>query len=207
MKQKTFTAPMQFNKQEGEEGRFVAVFATLNVKDHHGDVTTPGAFQDGQQVIIEPWNHGWNLPAGKGTIRTDDEKAWVEGKFFLDTETGRENYHTVKGLSDLAEWSYTFDILEAGQGEHEGEQVQFLRSLDVVGVSPVTRGAGIDTRTVTIKQRAAETPAADQNQAADDDGGEADAGEPAGKPSGVALLRVQIQIAEIELLEDSHAND
>lgn len=206
MKRKTFTAPMQF-KQTGEEGRFVAIFATLNVKDHHGDVTVPGAFQVGQQVIVEPWNHGWNMPAGKGTIRTDDKRAWIEGEFFLETEAGRENYATVKAMGELAEWSYTFDILEAGQGEHEGEQVQFLRRLDVVGVSPVTRGAGIGTRTVEIKQRLAETPAADQNQAADDDGGEADAGDPAGKPSGAALLRVQIEIAEIELLEESHVND
>ncbi len=155
MRHKIFRAPfiLKQDEKDSERGEFMAVFSTLNVIDHDGDVTEPGAFKDGQQVIIEPWNHAWNLPAGKGIIQSDDEKAWVEGEFFLDTEAGRENYRTVKNLGSLAEWSYTFDVLEQGSGDFENEQVNFLRSLDVVGVSPVTRGAGIETETVGIKQR------------------------------------------------------
>jgi len=150
MKRKTFKAPMRL-KQEDDAGGFMAVFSTLNVIDLDGDVTVPGAFDD-QPVIVEPWNHSWNLPAGKGIIKSDEEKAWVEGEFFLDTEAGRENHQTVKNLGELAEWSYTFDVLEEGKGDFNGETVNFLRKLDVVGVSPVTRGAGIDTRTIVIKR-------------------------------------------------------
>lgn len=149
MKRKIFTAPLEL-KQDGEPGEFRAVFATLNVMDLDEDVTPPGAFSE-QPVIVEPWNHQWTLPAGKGVVKADDKEAWIEGRFFLDTDVGQENYQTVKNLGDLAEWSYTFDILEADSGVFEGNQVRFLRRMDVVGVSPVSRGAGIDTRTVAIK--------------------------------------------------------
>ncbi len=195
MRHKIFRAPFKF-KQDGddsERGEFTAVFSTFNVIDHDDDVTEPGAFKDGQPVIIEPWNHSWNLPAGKGVIQSDDEKAWVEGEFFLDTEVGRENYLAVKNLGDLAEWSYTFDIIESGWGEQEERQVQFLRELDVVGVSPVTRGAGIGTETIDIKG---------QGSDADSSDGEGEAGHKkngSGKPSGVGLEVIKAQIDIIEL--------
>ena len=158
MGQKVYRGPIELKNGE-VEGAFTAVFATLNVIDLHGDVTEPGAFNDGQEVVIEPWNHSWTLPAGKGTIQSDDREAWIDGRFFLDTQAGQENYRTVKNLGPLAEWSYSFDILESGEGEFENQRVRFLRQLDVVGVGPVTRGAGIDTRTVDIKQREIEDQA------------------------------------------------
>lgn len=176
MERKIFKAPLVLKAEGdgGEAGQFTAVFSTFNVIDHHGDVTVPGAFKE-QSVVVEPWNHGWTLPAGKGVVKSDGEKAWVEGQFFMDTEVGREHYATVKGLGEMGEWSYTFDIEEAGQGDFEGQQVQFLRKLDVVGVGPVTRGAGI-TRTVTIKKK-------DSAQGEGEDGGGTD-GTGAVKPSG-----------------------
>lgn len=151
-KQKVFTAPLELKADgEGQEtGEFRAVFATLNVVDHDSDVTIPGAFKE-QETLVEPWNHGWDLPAGKGIVKANDKEAWIEGQFFLDTEVGRENYRTVKNLGPLAEWSYTFYIIKSGEGIYEGDEVRFLQEMDVVGVSPVTRGAGIDTRTEAIK--------------------------------------------------------
>lgn len=196
MKQKIFRAPIELKAEgEGGPGEFMAVFATLNVKDLHNDVTTPGAF-DEQPVVIEPWNHSYTLPAGKGVIRADDDRAWVEGNFFLDTEAGRENYQTVKNLGGLAEWSYTFDILKADQGEFEGQQVRFLRKMDVVGVGPVTRGAGIDTRTIAIKsadEKTTEIEAVD-NDASDE--GQTGDGEPSGP--GVRVILAEIEIINLE---------
>jgi hypothetical protein len=129
MNTKTFTAPIQFKAQgeaDTETGEFEATFATLRVKDHHGDVTLPGAFTNGQAVIVEGWNHDYSIPAGAGVIHADEERAWVEGRFFLDTQAGRENYRTVKNLGN-AEWSYTFDILQGEPGEWNGEQVRLLK--------------------------------------------------------------------------------
>jgi HK97 family phage prohead protease len=136
------------------EGAFVATFARLNVIDRDGDVTVPGAFKSGQRVKIAQWGHNWGaLPVGDGVIAADDEKAWVDGQFFLDTAAGRDTYTTVKRLADLQEWSYGFDIKDQSFGEFDGQDVRFLRSLDVFEVSPVMVGAGIGTRTDAIKSR------------------------------------------------------
>ena len=153
MERKTFRGKLTLKAAEdGGEGEFTAVFATLGVKDLDGDVTIPGAFQEGQEVRIARWGHNWgDLPVGKGTIHADEKEAWVEGQFFMDTQGGQEHYKTVKALGDLQEWSYGFDILEDEPGEVNGEPVRFLKSLDVFEVSPVLLGAGIDTRTEAIK--------------------------------------------------------
>lgn len=135
-------------------GEFSAVFSTFDTIDHDGDVTLQGAFTEGESVRISAYGHeSWMgaLPVGRGAIRTTDREAIVDGKFFLDTTSGRDTYEVVKGLGDLQEWSYGFDILERSQGEFEGTQVQFLRSLKVHEVSPVLLGAGIGTRTLAVK--------------------------------------------------------
>jgi hypothetical protein len=150
METKVFRAPIQI-KADGEQGEFSAVFATLGVVDLDDDVTIPGAFGS-QRVLIEPWNHNLQAPPiGKGTITEDGNQALVSARFFLDTEAGREHYAVVKALEDMQEWSYSFRIVEADVGMFEGQQVRFLRRLEVIGVSPVTQGAGIATHTVAIK--------------------------------------------------------
>lgn len=151
-KNKVFSSPIQLKDDSDTSGEFKAVFSTLNVVDHDKDVTLPGAFKDGQPVRISYWGHRWqDLPVGRGVVHSDDKEAWVDGKFFLDTEGGTETYKTVKNLGDLQQWSYGFDILEAHSGKFGDEDVQFLSSLEVYEVSPVLLGAGIDTRTTDIK--------------------------------------------------------
>jgi len=181
---KTFRAPIELKEGADETGAFRAEFATLNVIDHARDVTEPGAFHDGQETLIEPWNHNdYQLPVGKGTIHEDGDKAIVEGQFFLDTQGGLEHYKTVKALGELQEWSYTFEVEDSGFGEFDGQDVRFLRKLDVWGVAPVQRGAGIDTQTVDIKS-------------AEDGEGEA---EDDGKLSGRSPRDVQVQLDILKL--------
>lgn len=149
---KAFRGKLHLKSDSDETGGFTCEFATLDVIDHDQDVTVPGAFREGQAAIIEAWNHGYDkLPVGKGVIHEVGKKARFEGAFFLDTEGGAEHYRVVKNLGDILEWSYTFDIEEADEGTFEGQKVRFLRKLNVWGVAPVQRGAGIDTRTVDIK--------------------------------------------------------
>ena len=197
--QKTFKAMMALD--ESKPGMFKAVYATLNVIDHDNDVTLPGAFLDGQKVIIEPWNHGYSLPAGKGMIHADDVQAWVDGEFIMDTEVGRDHYSTVKNLGDQQEWSYTFDVLEARPGVFDGKQVNFLVKMDTVGVAPVTRGAGIGTRTEFIKGKNAGQPGQDGSE------GEGEGDDAKTKPSGVGPMRLRIEIFEIESDTDSQAQE
>lgn len=140
--------------KDAEQGRVEAIFATLNVKDHDGDVTLPGAFHDGQEVRISAFNHGsWDsaLPVGKGVIREDGDRAVLDGQFFLNTSQGRDTFTTVKELGPLMEWSYGFDVTDSELGTFEEQDVRFLKGLDVFEVSPVLLGAGIGTGTVAVK--------------------------------------------------------
>lgn len=196
MKRKTFTAPLEL-KADGKQGEFKAVFATFNVKDHDGDVTVPGAF-DEQKVVVEPWNHGWTLPAGKGVIKSDDKEAWIEGEFFMDTEAGQENYKTVKNLGDQVKWSYTFNVIEGDRGMYQAEEVRFLRKMDVFGVGPVTRGAGIDTRTATIKNKGEEKTNPPPKETPNESEDEATP-EEAGKSSDELMTR--INLLEMSVIE------
>ena len=152
---KNFFAPIHFKANSDQTGQFQAVFATIGVIDHDGDWTKNGAFHEGQETIIEPWNHNYGeLPVGKGVIHERDNKAVIDGQFFLDTVSGKEHYLVVKKLGPLQEWSYTFEILKSSQGHVDDQDIRYLEDMDVWGVAPVTRGAGIDTRTTAIKSSA-----------------------------------------------------
>ena len=214
MAQKVYKGQIKFRKDADETGEFRAEFATLNVIDYDQDVTVPGAFQDGQETLIEAWNHSYGvLPAGKGIIHEQGDKAIIDGRFFLDTQSGLEHYKTVKEIGAIQEWSYTFDIEEWSEGEFDGQDVRFLRRLDVWGVAPVQRGAGIDTRTTDIKAAkdskdsggAGDSGAGDSGGAADSggDGAGGDEGEAGdGKPSGRDPRDVQVQIDILTLLQE-----
>ncbi|CAB4166858.1 Prohead protease [uncultured Caudovirales phage] len=139
-----------------DPGAFSATFATLNVIDHHGDVTVPGAFEDGKTVAIGGYQHDMmSLPVGKAVLRSDDSRAWVEGKFNLNTQIGRDTYETVKELQDVLEWSYVFTVPEWSVGDFDTDkgpvEVRFLKKIDVWSVDPVLRGAGLNTRTDHVK--------------------------------------------------------
>lgn len=194
MLKKMFRAPMVL-KKDGEPGEFTAVFSTLNVVDHDGDVTRPGAFQDGQAVRIAYWGHRWNdLPVGKGVIHSDEERAWVDGRFFMDTEAGLETYKTVKNLGGLQEWSYGFDIEDSEPGKLEDEEVRFLNALIVHEVSPVLLGAGMGTHTVDIKAKNAGESDSEDEETPDE--GQTGDGEPSGVSPRVVLSRIEIELLE-----------
>lgn len=139
-------------KLGAKPGSFEATIATLNVRDHDGDVLLPGSFIPGETVKVSSWNHDMGeLPAGKGLIGANNERAWVTGEFFLNTTRGKETYETVKSLGDSCEWSFAYNILKARPGRLDGASVQFIDKLSCYEASPVTRGAGIGTRTEAIK--------------------------------------------------------
>jgi hypothetical protein len=150
-------------KTGAQEGQFRAHFSTLNKVDSDADVTFPGAFPDGKQVPISAYGHqSWMgaLPVGKGAVKSDEETAWVDGAFFLDTSAGRDTYQTVKQLGGLQEWSYGYQPLEYSIDPKELEPFpgaqRILKRLDVYEVSPVLKGAGVGTRTDYVKATLAE---------------------------------------------------
>lgn len=145
--------------EDGADGQFTAVFSTLNAVDHDGDVTLPGAFEDGKEVLISAYGHqSWygSMPIGKGVIHADEEKAWVDGQFLLNTTHGKDAYTTIKEIGGMQEWSYGFDVKESAYGDFAGQKVRFLKAVDVFEVSPVLRGAGVGTHLQIIKGRTME---------------------------------------------------
>jgi len=171
MEKKKFNAELEFKENADETGQFVAVFSRFNEIDKHGDVTEPGAFEDGAKVKIASWGHDWyTLPVGKGIIHQDEEKAWVDGKFFLDTEAGRETYLTVKNLGELQEWSYGFETLESSEGKVDGQKVRILKKVKTFEISPVFIGAGNNTQTLAIKGDDQSLDEPDQNSKSETDG-------------------------------------
>lgn len=142
--------------KDADKGTVTAVFSTFNVKDSDGDVTLPGAFEDGADVVISAYGHkSWDgvLPVGLGTIRTTKTEAILDGEFFVDTTAGLDTFRAVKALASkgLGEWSYGYDPVKFSFGEHDGERVRFLEQQKVHEVSPVLLGAGVNTRTLAAK--------------------------------------------------------
>lgn len=137
---------------DGPEGSFKATFATFNVIDLDGDVTRPGSFEQGKEILVSQYGHQWgSLPAGKATVFADDQKAWVEGQLFLDTTAGLDTYRTLKNVGALQEFSYGFQIVKASPGQFEGKSVRIIERVNPFEVSPVMRGAGISTGLQSIK--------------------------------------------------------
>lgn len=140
--------------KSGDRGEFSAVFSTFSVIDSDGDVTMPGAFTEGEEVLVSSYGHtSWQgaLPVGKGKIRSTKSEAIVEGQFFMETTQGRDTFQVVKALGGKQQWSYGFDVVDSEPGKHAGREVKFLKKLKVHEVSPVLIGAGVNTRTLAVK--------------------------------------------------------
>lgn len=148
------TKSLRVEVKDADKGEVEAVFSTLNVVDSDGDVTLPGAFEKGAEVLISAYGHKtWSgaLPVGLASITEEGDEAIFKGQFWLDTQGGAETFKTVQRAKQLQEWSYGYDPTKYSYGEHEGKRVRFLEQLKVHEVSPVMLGAGVGTRTLSAK--------------------------------------------------------
>lgn len=141
-------------KEMNEEGVGLARIATLNVIDSDDDIIRPGAFGE-QEAKVQP-THDWAaVPLGKARIFEKGDEVLAEFKLNLDTQTGKDWHSALKfDLSNgkpLQEWSFGFSIKESHIEDHDGKQIRVLTELDVHEVSPVLKGAGVGTRTISIK--------------------------------------------------------
>lgn len=149
----------RFEIKDADKGTFAALIAQFNVVDSDGDVTNPGALPEGKTVPVSSYGHtSWEgaLPVGSSKIRQTRTEAVAEGRFYLDTPNGHATWSTLKAMQDdgtPSEWSYGYDPKDYSFGEFEGQQVRFLKGVDVFEVSPTLRGAGVGTRTLDIKSR------------------------------------------------------
>lgn len=154
------TMPARVTVKDASLGEVEAVFATLNVIDHDGDVILPGAIEDGAPVTLSSAHKAWEgAPAvGVGTIHEVGNELVVKASYFLDTDHGRNAFHTVKGLAahGLGEWSWSLENVTAQRGAWKTDAgTKTANIISKVGrvaeVSDVFRGAGIGTRTLATK--------------------------------------------------------
>lgn len=154
-------APVEFKLSE--TGSVKVAFSRFNVIDKDNDVTFAGALPVGKGVPMSAYGHtSWDgaPPIGKGVIGESGDLGIFDGGFFMETDQGRNAYHTVKAMADLQEWSYGYAVLPpSGPGVFEGKNVRLLKALDVWEVSPVLIGAGVGTGTLAIKSGAPEAGA------------------------------------------------
>lgn len=150
-------------KAAADDGTVSFVVATLGVADSDGDVTLPGFF--GKQDIAMVPSHDWShVPIGKGVLYEAGNEAIVDAKFNLDIPAAKDWHSAIKfDLANppaLQEYSYGFQVLPGGSrwGDHDGQEVRFLCAspdggpgVKVFEASPVLRGAGIGTRTLSAK--------------------------------------------------------
>lgn len=161
--QKTKTWTGRVTVKNADAGEVEAVFATLNVKDKDGDVIESGAIPDGSPVVISPYGHKvWSgaPPVGIGTIHEVDNEAVVRAKYFMETDAGRNDFYTVKGLAEagLGEWSFGLLNIESVKTTKNGVNANYISSVEVPEVSPVFIGAGVNTRTLVAKGAADTDP-------------------------------------------------
>lgn len=146
-------APSPAHFKLDEQGAVEVAFAQLNVVDRDSDLTLPGAFPV-KSVPMSAYGHtSWmgELPTGKGDIRETAGWAIFDGQFLMETDQGRNAYHTVKAMADLQEWSYGYQPTDYAYEVRDGTTIRILKQLDVFEVSPVLMGAGIGTHTRAIK--------------------------------------------------------
>jgi hypothetical protein len=142
--------------KSGPLGEVNAVVATLDVIDHDGDVATASTFTDGDELVISAYNHssmhGYSLPVGKGVLRVGQSQVTVDAEFFMMNATARESFEVIRGMGAACEWSYGYKILDAEPTMWGNRRVNMLKKVEVFEASPVIRGAGIGTRTLTAKE-------------------------------------------------------
>ena len=148
-------------KAMDDAGRGLARIATLSAVDHDGDTYAKGAFgwKDGgeQWVSILPAHDRKAMPLGKARVYEEGDAAYAELHLNLNTEAGRNWHQTLKfdlekGRS-VQEWSYGFGVVEYSREKRDGEKVRVLKKIDIHEVSPVLRGAGKGTGTLSMKSQ------------------------------------------------------
>mgnify|MGYP000586634823 CR=1 FL=1 len=142
-----------------DAGTFEAVFATLDAVDRDGDSYDPGAIGT-QDVKISQWNHGsWQsgadaLPIGVGRVYEQGNEGIIKGEFDMSDETARKHYKKIKYLLSKGhnvEWSFALENIGYRYEERDGNNVRIITSVTIQEVSPVLRGAGVNTRILAIK--------------------------------------------------------
>lgn len=166
------TAPVTIKAagtQDGtEEGVFEAIVSAFGNVDSYGDVVLPGAFTDtlaewkatGDPIPVL-WSHAANDPDYHiGYVLEAEERPeglWVRAQLDPDDLTDVRSktskiYRLLKGRR-VTQFSFAFDVVDAGWGERDDRDVYELRKLNLYEVGPCLIGVNQATSLLDIKGR------------------------------------------------------
>jgi len=139
-------------------GKGLARIAILSEVDHDGDTYLPGAFgwkAGGQWCSILPAHDRRATPLGKSRVYEAGDEALAELNFNLDLPEAKGWHSAI--MFDLAngesvqEYSYAYDLIEFDFQIRGANRVRQFKQVEVLEVSPVLKGAGIGTGTLSMK--------------------------------------------------------
>ncbi|MFI0914314.1 HK97 family phage prohead protease [Streptomyces abikoensis] len=144
-------------------GEFTALVSVFGNEDSVGDVVMPGAFADdlarwkaaGDPIPVI-WSHDWADPFSHiGSVTDAKETAAglvVTGQLDLDNPKAAQVFRLMKGRR-VTQFSFAYDIQDAGWGERDGGPVYELRQLKLHEVGPTLVGANQETELISAKAR------------------------------------------------------
>jgi HK97 family phage prohead protease len=154
-------------EQDGlEAGQFEAVVAVFGNVDSFGDLIKPGAFTEtladwksrGDPIPVyyshrmdDPdYNIGYVLDASE-----TDEGLSIKAQLDMDPEARKaaQVYRLLKGRR-ITQFSFAYDIEDAGFGTKDGEDVFELRKLKLYEAGPTPIGANQETELIGVKTAA-----------------------------------------------------
>lgn len=147
------------------EGQFEAIVSVFGNEDSMGDVVMPGAFKadiarweaSGDRIPLI-FSHDWgNLRSHVGSVIKAEERPeglWVRAEIEdRDISVDAELlYRKLKGRR-IKEFSFAYDIEDAGWGVRDNSEVYELRQLKVHEVGPCLKGANEETELLVVKAR------------------------------------------------------
>lgn len=146
-------------------GQFRALVSVFDNTDSYGDVIRPGAFTEsiaewetkGQRIPVI-WSHDWGDPFSLvgSVVKATETAAGLEVIGEISEEDLEFNpkaaqvYRLLKA-GRVNQFSFAYDVLEAGWAEQDGREVYELRQLAILEVGPCLVGVNRETELLEIK--------------------------------------------------------
>lgn len=145
-------------------GQFRALVSAFNNVDSYGDVVMPGAFTEDLErwkasgdLIPVIWSHDWSDPfshLGYALEAEETEKGLeILGQIEEEGNPKAAQVHRLLKGRRVTQFSFAYDVEDAGFGKRGDEEVYELRKLKTYEVGPTLIGVNQDTELLAVKAK------------------------------------------------------
>lgn len=164
------SAPVELKSVDADTGVFEAIVSVFGNKDSYGDIVMPGAFVESLaewaasgDPIPMYWSHQMSDPDFNiGFVleaKETDKGLWIKGQLDLDGalpgSKAPQVHRLMKGRR-VTQFSFAYDIVEAGWVENDDDSWFELRKLKIHEVGPTPIGANQETELLAVKAASAQ---------------------------------------------------